>query len=47
MNFNKKLKGFPTVRYVNLDNRMDRREYMEEQFGMMKINLKGYLHQNF
>ena len=40
MNVNKKLKGFPTVRYVNLDNRMDRREYMEEQFGMMKINHK-------
>lgn len=38
MNFTKKLKGFPTVRYINLDCRTDRRQYMENQFDMMKIN---------
>jgi hypothetical protein len=32
MNLQDKLKGLPTVYYVNLDNRTDRREYMESQF---------------
>jgi hypothetical protein len=37
VNFNKKLKGFPHIHYVNLDNRNDRREYMENQFELMKL----------
>lgn len=37
MNLNKKLKGFPHIHYVNLDNRVDRREYMEKQFDYMKL----------
>ena len=32
MDLNNKLKGIPTIYYVNLDNRVDRREYMESQF---------------
>ena len=37
MNLHKKLKGFPHIHYVNLDNRVDRREYMEKQFDYMKL----------
>jgi GNAT superfamily N-acetyltransferase len=37
MNLNNKLKGLPTVYYVNLDHRVDRREYMESQFDRWKI----------
>ena len=32
MNLKNKLKGLPSVYYVNLDNRTDRRQYMETQF---------------
>lgn len=32
MNLNSKLKGFPSVYYLNLDHRIDRKEYMESQF---------------
>jgi hypothetical protein len=32
MDLKNKLKGLPPVYYVNLDNRTDRREYMETQF---------------
>lgn len=32
MDLNNKLKGMPHVYYFNLDNRTDRREYMESQF---------------
>jgi hypothetical protein len=32
MNLKDKLKGIPDVYYVNLDNRIDRKEYMESQF---------------
>lgn len=32
MDLNNKLKGMPHVYYFNLDNRLDRREYMESQF---------------
>lgn len=32
MDLNNKLKGLPTIYYTNLDNRTDRREYMESQF---------------
>ena len=32
MDLKNKLKGLPTIYYVNLDNRTDRREYMESQF---------------
>ena len=35
-----KLKNMPTIYYVNLDNRNDRREYMESQFDQYKINFK-------
>lgn len=33
-----KLLNFPHVYYVNLDNRIDRKEYMEDQFKFWKIN---------
>ena len=32
MNLKNKLKGLPTIYYLNLDHRTDRREYMETQF---------------
>lgn len=32
MDLKNKLKGLPTIYYTNLDNRTDRREYMESQF---------------
>ena len=32
MDLKNKLKGLPPVYYINLDNRTDRREYMESQF---------------
>ena len=32
MNLQNKLNGIPTIYYTNLDNRVDRREYMESQF---------------
>jgi len=32
MNLQNKLKGLPTIYYINLDHRTDRREYMESQF---------------
>jgi len=32
MNLKNKLKGLPTIYYTNLDDRLDRREYMESQF---------------
>ena len=37
MDLNNKLKGFPTIYYTNLDNRTDRREWMESQFDHWKI----------
>jgi hypothetical protein len=37
MNLQDKLKGLPPVYYVNLDNRTDRREYMESQFDYWDI----------
>ena len=37
MDLNNKLKGIPTIYYVNLDNRTDRREYMETQFDHLGI----------
>ena len=37
MNLQDKLKGLPTIYYVNLDHRTDRRDYMESQFDSMKI----------
>lgn len=38
MNLQDKLKGLPTIYYVNLDHRNDRREYMESQFDHWKIS---------
>ena len=32
MDLENKLKGFPPVFYQNLDHRIDRKEYMEQQF---------------
>ena len=32
INLQNKLNGIPTIYYTNLDNRVDRREYMESQF---------------
>jgi len=32
MDLKNKLKGLPTIYYINLDNRIDRKEYMETQF---------------
>jgi hypothetical protein len=37
MNLKNKLKGIPSIYYVNLDNRTDRREYMESQFDYWNI----------
>jgi len=37
MNLKDKLIGLPPVYYVNLDNRLDRRNYMESQFERWKI----------
>ena len=33
-----KLRNFPHVYYVNLDNRTDRREYMEKQFDFLRLD---------
>jgi hypothetical protein len=33
-----KLRNFPHVYYVNLDNRIDRREYMEKQFEFWRLD---------
>lgn len=38
MDLKNKLKNIPHVYYFNLDNRTDRREYMESQFDYWKIN---------
>ena len=38
MNLKDKLKGLPTIYYVNLDHRTDRRDYMESQFDYWKIS---------
>ena len=35
-----KLEGLPPIYYLNLDNRLDRREYMESQFN--KFDIKQY-----
>jgi len=40
MDLKNKLKGLPHVYYLNLDNRVDRKEYMENQFE--KWNIKNY-----
>jgi hypothetical protein len=37
MDLNDKLKGIPHIYYFNLDNRTDRRDYMESQFKKWKI----------
>jgi hypothetical protein len=37
VNLKDKLKGLPTIYYVNLDNRTDRKEYMESQFNYWGI----------
>lgn len=37
MDLNNKLKNFPHVYYTNLDNRVDRRCYMESQFKKWNI----------
>ena len=37
MNLQDKLKGLPTIYYVNLDHRTDRRQYMETQFFLWNI----------
>lgn len=37
MNLDNKLKGLPPVFYLNLDHRVDRKEYMEEQFSKWGI----------
>jgi hypothetical protein len=37
MNYTKRLKGFPHIHYMNLDNRTDRRKYMEDQFDFWKL----------
>ncbi len=37
MNLKNKLKGLPTIYYINLDNRTDRRDYMESQFDYWEI----------
>jgi hypothetical protein len=40
MNLNNKLKGIPHIYYFNLDNRTDRREWMENQF--KNWNIQNY-----
>jgi len=40
MNLNNKLKDIPHIYYFNLDNRVDRKEYMENQFE--KWDIKNY-----
>ncbi len=37
MNLRKRLDNFPHIHYFNLDNRTDRREYMEDQFDYWKL----------
>lgn len=37
IDLNNKLKNFPHIYYVNLDNRIDRRTYMEDQFNYWKL----------
>jgi hypothetical protein len=36
-----KLRGIPPIRYLNLDKRVDKKEYMENQF--KKYNIKNYI----
>jgi hypothetical protein len=38
MDLKNKLKNLPTIYYINLDNRIDRKEYMESQFDKFKIS---------
>ena len=38
MNLNDKLRDLPRIYYFNLDNRVDRKEYMESQFDYWKIS---------
>jgi len=38
MNLKDKLKGLPSIYYLNLDSRPDKKEYMEIQFDFWKIN---------
>ena len=33
-----RLRNFPHIYYVNLDNRTDRREYMEKQFEFWRLD---------
>jgi len=33
-----RFENFPHIYYVNLDNRTDRKEYMEDQFDYWKLN---------
>lgn len=43
MNLNKKLKGLPNIYYLNLDERLDRREYTEQQYEKYQIkNFKRF-----
>ena len=38
MNLKDKLKGLPTIYYLNLDERPDRKQYTEEQYEKYKIS---------
>jgi hypothetical protein len=38
MNLNNKLKDIPKIYYINLDERPDRKNYMESQFDQLKID---------
>jgi hypothetical protein len=38
MNLTEKFKNFPHIYYVNLDNRIDRKKYMENQFYYWKLD---------
>jgi hypothetical protein len=37
-NIKNNLDGIPHIRYLNLDNRVDRKEYMENQFSILEIS---------
>ena len=39
MDLDNKLKGMPHVYYFNLDNRTDRRQYMEKQFDRWVLSI--------
>jgi len=47
MDLKNKLKGLPTVYYLNLDNRIDRKEYMENQFDYWNIKYKRFSGSNY